>query len=877
MLNRLKGLWKQLRALVDKESLERELDEELAYHIDRETEQNVTEGMDPAEARRRAELDFRGRERYKEQVRDARWTRLVEDTVSDLRYGLRSLRKRPGFAAAAILTLALGIGGTTAVFSVVRGVLFEPLPYPDPESLVRLYAWDDEEPSVSQYVSAVHFLEYRDRTESFSDLAAIYTYQETGADLLIGDRPERVRTLEVSPGYFELLGARVVRGRTFREEEDRGQAVAVLSQQLSRRLGPDTAPVGGTIELDGTPLTVAGVVADLRDPVAGRVDVWVPEDLHGDGADVPGNHFLTVLGRLAPGVTPDRAREEMTALDRRLAELYPDVADDSHFRLVRLRDDVVAAARPTLLLLLGAVGLVLLIAVVNVANLQMVRSLGRARDTAVRAAIGAGHGRIARQSLAESLLLAAAGGLAGLALAYVGVDVLLALGAEAVPRAHEIGVDGAVLAFTAAVTIVTGLAFGTAPAVRLAGVQPATSLRDATRGTSPGRYGRARTALVTAQVALALILLFGASVLAVTVHRLLQVDLGIRTERVLTFQLNLPAGRYDEPARTGFHEALSQRLEALPQVRAAAAVQWPPASGTGFRWGTRPLTGPAVGGRESFIGGEQRIVAGDYFRVLDIPILEGRVFDDRDGPDAPGVAVISQTAADRLFPGTSAIGQRLSAAGREREVIGVVGNTANDVEGTPAPHIYHAHTQAANRRWSMTYVLATRGEPLAALPAVRGAIRDRDPILVVHEPTPLTERLGQSRSRRAFAFALTTTFAGLALTLAVIGLYGVLADVVGRRTREIGIRIALGARPRRVAGRVVRQGMGVAAAGVALGIAGALAFGRLLESLVFRTETTDPVILVAAATALVLAAAGATAFPAVKAARVSPRETLAEE
>lgn len=877
MLNRVKGLWKQLRALVDKTALERELDEELAYHIDRETEKNVAEGMAPAEARRRAELEFRGRERYKEEVRDARWTRLLEDTISDIRYGARSLRKRPGFAAAAVLTLALGIGGTTAVFSVVRGVLLEPLPYPDSERLVRLYAWADEEPSEDLYVSAVHFLGYRERAESFSDLAAIYTYQETGADLLVGDRPERVRTLEVSPGYFELLGARVVRGRTFTEDEDRGQPVAVLSERLWRRLEPDVAGVGGTVELDGTPFIVAGVVADLRDPVAGRVDVWVPEDLYGDGADVPGNHFLTVLGRLSPGVTPDRARREMAALDRRLAEVYPDVADDSHFRLVLLHDDVVAAARPTLLLLLGAVGLVLLIAAVNVANLQMVRSLGRTRDMAVRTAIGAGHGRIARQILVESLLLAAVGGLAGVALAFAGVDGLLALGADAVPRAHEIGVDGPVLAFAAAVTTLTGLAFGTAPALRLAGVQPATSLRDASRGTSSRRFARARGALVTGQVALALILLVGASVLAVSVHRLLQVDLGMRTERVLTFQLNLPAGRYDEADRTGFHEALTRRLEALPQVTHAAAVQWPPASGTGYRWGTRPLTGPAVGGRESFIGGEQRIIAGDYFAALEIPVLDGRIFDDRDGPDAPGAAVISQNAAERLFPGTSAIGQRLSAAGTEREVIGVVGNTANDVEGAPAAHIYHSHAQAANRRWAMTYVVATRDDPLAALPAVRGAIRERDPTLVMHEPAALAERLGQSRSRRAFAFGLTATFAGLALVLAVIGLYGVLSYLVGQRTREIGIRIALGARPGKVAGRVVGQGLGVTGIGLVLGMAGALAFGRLLESLVFQTEPTDPAILGAAVGALLLAAAGATLFPAVKAARVSPREALAEE
>lgn len=878
MIDRLKGWLKQLRALVDKDALERELDEELEYHIARETEKRVAEGLTPEAARREALLAFRGRERYKEAVRDARWTRVLEDALLDAGYAIRSLRRRPGFAVAAVLTLALGIGGATAVFSVVRAVLVEPLPYPDPGSLVRLYMWTEDDPSENLYVSAVHFREYRERAESFTGLATVYTYDETGVDLSVDGRAKRVRTLHVSPGYFPLLGARPLLGRTFTDEEERGQAVLVLSERLWRELGADPELVGRTLQLDGSPHAVVGVVSSLRDPIAGAVDLWRPDDFTTDGAQTPGNHYLSVLGRLAPGVTPDRARREMAALDRRLAESYPDQAEDSHFRLVPLQEDLVRPARATLLLLVGAVGLLLLIVCVNVATLQIVRSLGQARPTAVRAAIGAGRLRIARQILVESLVLAGAGGLAGVVVAFAGVEALLVLGGDVVPRAHEVGVDAGTLAIAVAATVATGLGFGIAPALRLAGVDPGQALRDAPRGSSSGRFFRTRTLLVATQVALALVLLSGASVLAVSLHRMVRVDLGFRTEGVLTFQLNLPASRYGADARAAFHDDLANRLARLPAVTGAAAVSWPPAGGVGYNWGTRPLTGPGVGRREAAIGGEQRIVAGEYFEVLEIPLLEGRVFGGPGDPATDGV-VISRSAADRLFPGTSAVGQELSAAGSERTVVGVVGDVANDVEATTAHHVYHAHVhpEVAARRWAMTYLVRTGDDPMAALPTVREAIHERDPLLVVHDPAPLADRLGQGRGQRAFAFALTAAFAGLALLLALLGVYGVLAYVVGEQRREIGIRFALGARGRQLAAQVLRRGLAMTATGLVVGIPGALVFGRLLESLVFETEPVEPAILAAVAASLLLATAFAALVPAIRAARVPPRSVLAEE
>lgn len=795
------------------------------------------------------------------------------------RVTVRGLLRSPGFTAVVVGTLALGIGGTAAVFSVVRAVLLEPLPYEQSDQLVRLYQFDEDDPGTDLYVSAPHFLAYREQASAFQDLVAIYTYEETSADLLVGERSERVRLLRVSSGYLELLRRSLVAGREFSREEETGQSVALLSERLLDRLGEDRAAPGGSVELDGTRYTVIGIVpADLEDPVAGRVDVWLPLDLHSGGAQYPGNHYLSVLGRRAAGVTPERAREEMAALDRSLGERWPDVADDGGFHLVPLHSDLVGEARPVLLLLFGAVGLVLLIACVNVANLQMVRALDRRRELAVRSALGGGRSALVRQLLLESLMLALAGGVLGVVVAVVGVDWLLTLGGDAVPRSGAVAVDGAILAFTAGVTILTGVAFGLGPALALSRASPAVTLRHAASGSSGSLgYARVRTALVTGQVALSLVLLVGASILATSLYRLTRVDLGFEPEGVLTFELNLPPGRYGPESRASFHLEMTERLEELPGIEAVGATSWLPATERGYGWGTRPLTGPRAGEDEALLGTDQRIVEGSFFEALGVPLLEGRLFDSRDGPDTPAVAVVSREVAQRLFPGTPALGQRIRMGGVERDIVGVVDEVAVRPDGSTVPTVYHSHRQYSNRLWTLTYLLAASGEPTTALPEVRRVVAEADPLLVVHGPSTLAEIVGGGRGRERFAFLLTTAFAALALTLALLGLYGVLSHVVRRRRREIGIRLALGADVRGVAGTVVAQGMLVTAAGVALGLIGSLALGRLLTSFLFRTDAADPRILLLAAMTLITAALVAASIPAVRATRVSPRTTLVEE
>ena len=881
------GIRRLFRLAVRRSDLaERDLDDELELHLALRVERLIREGRSPAAARAEAMRRFGSITDARRTLRAAsrrRETRMQfrewrDARAHDLRHALRQLALAPGFALVAVLTLALGIGGTSAVFSVVRAVLIEPLPYEQPHQLVRLYQVDVDEPAANLFVTGPHFLEYRDRVAAYQSLGALYTYAETGANLTVGDRAERVRLLRVTEGYFSVLRVQPTIGRTFTRDEETGALVAILGERLWRRLDDDQARLGGTIELDGRSFTVIGMMPDgLRDPIAGAVDVWIPEDLTTSAARFHGNHYLTVIGRLAPGVGMSRAREEMQAMDRVLAERWPDVAGDGAFRVVSLHDDLVAGARPALVLLMGAIGLVLLLACVNVANLLMVRSLGRVREMAVRSSLGASGRRIAGQLLTEALLLAAIGGVAGLGVAIVGLDVLLALGRDALPQTVEVRLDAQVLAFAAAITLVTGLVFGVVPAVRLARTSPATLLRESSRGSSAGlRFARVRGVLVIGQVALALMLLMGATVLTTSMFRLAGVDLGLRTDGMLTFELSLPAGRYDAAARASFHRRATERLASIPGVSAAAAVTSLPATGTFYQWGTRALDGPTAGAVNRMIPAEQRVVEGGYFGAFEIQLLEGRVFDDRDVAGAPEVAVVSRGLADRLFAGTSALGRRIRMGGVDREIVGIVGDVALDAEGQPAFHVYHPHAQFASRTWNLTYVVAAGRSARALVPEVRREIAALDPLLVLHRPVTLEDVLGRGRSQRQFAAVLSAVFAGLALTLAVLGLYGVLAYVVTRRRHEIAIRLALGARAWRVGGMIIGHGLLLTAFGVMLGAAGTLASGQVLASLVFRTAPTDGSILGLVIAFLTIVSALAALVPAYRAMRVPPTIAMAD-
>lgn len=868
----------------------RDVEDELEFHFAMRVDDLVRRGRSEADARAQATREFGdverirremrelGRERLRREHRASWWSALGQD----LRLAARTLRQSPGFTTVVLATLALGIGGTTAVFSVVETVLLAPLPYEEPGQLVRFYQFNEGEANpYRHYLDGPHFKELRANASAFEGVAAFYTYRETGRDLA-GDRTaRRLRVLEVSGDYFGVLKAALFRGRAFDREDEVGLRHVILSHALWRRdFGGDPDIVGETVRMSAEPYTVVGIAAEgFEDPVAGAVDAWLPLDLARSGANMLDNHYLSALARLRGGVGMEQARSELASLNHALAERWPGVAKDTLI-MVPLKEDLVGGARGTLGLLLLAVGLVLLVACVNVANLSLVRSTGRSREFAIRSALGSGGVRIARQLLVESIMLAALGGVLGLIVASVGVDVLGILGADAIPRLTDVGLNPRVLGFAALVTLATGIACGVAPAVRFAGTEPAAVLREQLRAaTGSRRLARLRTSLAVAQVSLALTLLAGAGALVLSFHRLQQVELGFRIERVLAFDVSLPSVRYDAARRAAFQEELARRLEAIPGVTAAGGTSRLPATGSQHSWGTRLIGGPRA--EETWIDAEQRIVSGHFFEALQIPIIAGRLFDARDDDAAPPRAIVSAAIARAAFPDrpvTDVIGQRIAPLGQEREIIGVVGDVALDARGTPAPTIYQAHRQYADdRNWALSHVVATASSPETIIPAVRAVIAAMDPELVAYGEAAIAKIVGRGVRRDRFALVLMSTFAALGLVLAALGLYGVLAYAVRQRTREIGIRIALGATAAHARGLVLRQAGLVVGIGVTVGLVGALALGRWLSSLVFETSPWDPRVLTATVLLLTSVAFVAAWLPARRASRVDPKTAMQEE
>ncbi len=615
---------------------------------------------------------------------------------------------------------------------------------------------------------------------------------------------------------------------------------------------------------------------DFVDPIAGDVDGWVPYNLAKDTYEE--NNSLTAVGRLRNGVGLEQGLAELATLTLPLRERWP-AARRSAIVALPLQEDLVAAARGPLHLLLLAVGLVLLVACVNVANLVLVRATGRVQEFAIRSALGSGRGRLARQLLVESLLLAGLGGLLGLDLAGLGIRLLRALGRDALPRLDEVGFDPVVLGFAVLTTAVTAVACGVAPALRLASVAPNRALHGQSRSATGTRgQGWLRNGLATAQLALALTLLVGAGVLLASFHRLLQVDLGFRVERVLTFDVNLPTIRYDAARREAFQEELARTVRTIPGVTAAGGISRLPATGSYHPWSTSIASGPLAGTTVSRSRGfniQQRIISGDLFAALEIPILAGRPFDARDVASAPLRAVVSANFARQAFPGVpfdGVVGQRITAGGRRLEIIGVVGDVALDVYGAQTLVVYHAHRQfAEDRNWALTQVVAAELPPERLIEPVRARIAAVDPELAVHRTAPMTEVVGRGTSRERFALVLMGAFAGVSLMLAALGLYGVLAYSVRQRTQEIGIRMALGATTAQVRTLVLRQAAVVVGTGLVIGIAGALVLGRWLTSLVFEISPSDPRVLLATTLLLTITGLLSAWLPARRASRVEPR------
>ncbi|HEY7878054.1 MAG TPA: ABC transporter permease [Gemmatimonadaceae bacterium] len=876
-MSALADLVTRLRSLVFRRREERELEEELRFHVDMEAERLRRAGLNDAEARRRGAITLGGVERTKEDVRDARGTRLFEELVRDLSFAVRTLARGPGFAIVVILTLAIGIGGTTAVFSAVDAVLLQPLPYQQPGRMVRLYQYFTGYPD-RNFVTPLHYLAYRQQLSSFDHIAAALTYDAVGKDIRSSDHPERIRILPVSADYFDVVRVQPAIGRAFGTDEENGAPSVILSHDLFERVFHGNASaVGRTLLMSGEPYTIVGVMpAGYVDPLADGVTAWVPLDLRpGLDAENANNHYLDVIGRLRPGISLARAQSELDAVGARIARQYTG-ARDIHAILYPLKDDVVGAANRSLELMLGAVGLVLLLVCVNVATLLLVRGSARTHEFALRVALGAGRARVLRQLFAESVVLALAGDIAGLVVARLAMSAIVALGAGSVPRLTSLSVEPRVLGFSLLIATASAVLFGFAPALRAARAQPVDALRAEGRALSGLKsHGRLRTNLVIAQVALAFVLVVGAGLLLISFHRLRSLDLGVKTNNALVFELHLPDARYDSTARARFYDDIAGRLERLPGVRAAGGISKIPASGSYHNWGTQPLTGPMVGRKDAGVGGEQRVVSGDYFRAAGIPILEGRAFDARDAAGTPLRVVVSVSAAARLFPGVDAIGQRLRTGGHDWEVIGVVPDVAVDVEGRIAAYVYHAHAQfAGDRNWSLTQIVSTTGRPEALLPIIRRTVAAMDPQLVVYRAMTLNDAIGQGASQQKFTLTVLGTFALVALGLAALGIFGALSYGVKLRSREFGVRMALGAERGAIQRLVLRQGLAVSLTGVGIGLAGAIAFSRVMASVVFHVRPLDPFVLAGAAAFIVAIGALAASVPAHRATSVDPRSIL---
>jgi predicted permease len=806
----------------------------------------------------------------------------MEILIQDLRLAFRALRRTPGFTLIAILCLALGTGATTAIYTVVSAVLLRPLPYPQPEQLVRVYEGQTTNAGFYGSVSPANFLDWQRQNTAFDELVA---YQKVSVNLQSGATPERLSAVSATGNLFGMLRVGAQIGRTFTPDEARQGAakVAVLSDAAWRsRFGADRSIVGRTITLDGEQVTVIGVMpASFVFPATSTVDIWVPRPFTSDELTQRGNHYLAVVGRLKRGTSVDAALAQMKQIAARLALEYPDADGTRTVKLYSMHDDLFGKnLRTQLYVLLGASALVLLIACVNVANLLLARGAMRRREVAVRAALGAGSSRLARQFLTESVLLSLLGAGAGLLVAYGGVRGLLALASQSIPRAHPISFDPGVFAFLVLVALATGIAFGLVPALQSARVDPRDNLADGSRGGSTGRAQRRfRGALVGAEIALSLVLLIGAALLMKAFTALANTSSGMGTDHVITFHVSVSGEGADSTAATSFYGPTLQRIAALPGVTSAGLTSLLPLQD--YWWNTSfEIEGhpPAERGKEPVA--EFRATSAGYFTALKIPILAGRNFTDHDAAGAPPVMLVNRALVERYFANEDPIGQRLKLdTALVPTIVGVVGDTRGASLGQPPmPEFYLPFQQVVG--WlptEMTFTVRTEVPPASVVPAIRQAIRAVNPSQPIFRVETMDDVVSRSLSSNRLYMWLLGTFAVIALALATAGIYGVTSYLVTQRTREMGIRLALGAPPASLRAMVVRQEAVVAVIGTAVGLLGAFAVTRLLASFLYGVSATDPVVYTVVAVLLIAIAALASYIPARRATRVDPTTALRTE
>jgi len=807
----------------------------------------------------------------------------VATLLQDIRYAVRTLAREPAFSLVALLTLALGIGANTAIFGIVNTVLLRPLPYREPDRVVVL--WSHWTNWAKTWVSAPELADYQRQARSLEHVAGFTStsFNLTGGP---GSEPLRVVAAQVQADLFDALGAQPIVGRAFTADEDRpgGPRVVVLAEGLWRsRFGSDPSVVGRTIELDAVPYTVVGVLPSaLRIPLdyASRTltQLWVPLALGPADPQERGNHGLNALARLRPGVTLAQAQAEIDTITRGFLQQYPANYDDKFgLTLVPAPLEVFGEIRPALLMLLLAVGAVLLIACANVANLLLARAESRHKEIAVRLALGAGRARIVRQLLTESMLLSLGGGLAGAALAYALTQWLVALDPLKIPRAHEITLDARVLGFAAAVSVLAAILAGVVPALQLSRTDLQPTLKEGGRDSRVAS-GRLRRVLVASQIAASVVLVAAAMLLARSFARLLDVDAGFNAERVLTLRTSLPEAAYaDSASMVRAYGEIGRRLRESPGVVAAGAITGLPLASTRGDWGIR-VEGRPGDPREN-LAADWQVATPGYFEALGTPLRAGRAFTDADTATSLGVIIVNETMATRFWPGVSAVGRRMTMGSNDRwlTVIGVVADIHHrGLDAVPRPEMYRPHAQfrygdaTASAVPTMTWAVRTVGDPRAAVGYARAAIHGVDARLGISDVATMEQVVADSTSDRRLNMLLFVLLGTLALALATIGVYGVVAYSVSQRTHEIGVRMAIGARPHDVVRLMLDQGGRLAVAGVAVGSLAALLGARLIRGLLFDVSATDPVTFVAVPLGLLAVALLASYIPARRATRVDP-------
>lgn len=879
LIPRLANLW---RNLLRRNRVEQEFTEEIQTYLEMLIEANITAGLTPEVARRAALIELGGMEQVKERVREARMGYFLETLWQDLRYGMRVLIKSPVFTTVAVVSLALGIGANTAIFSVVNGLLFRPLPYPDSQRIVHVWHTPPQEsfPGMDRFsASPANYLDWKSQSESFERMAA---YQGAGFSLSGGGDPMPITAAAVSSDFFAVLRSNASLGRTFMPEEEqpgRNQVVVLSYGLWQRAFGANPNLIGQTLTLDSQSYTVIGVMPAGFQFLHGA-ELWVPLAWDDTEKQIRSIHDYGVIARLKPNVSQAQAQAEMSAISSRLEQQYPEENKGWGAVVIPLQEDLVGDIRPALLVLFSAVGFVLLIACANVANLMLARGANRQKEIAIRIALGAARSRIVRQLLTESVLLAVVGGILGLLLANWGIELLVRLSSDNLPNHNEIGIDKWALGFTLLVSFGAGIVAGIAPAFQFSSSETNETLKQGTGRTGGSSVKKStREALVICEVALSLILLIGAGLMIRSFWKLQNVDPGFDTSNTLTMSVGLSPTKYPEPQQqAAFFDRLLEETRALPGIVYVGSTTTLPLTGNGS---TQPFS---IEGRPEQAVAEQptaktRYISPDYFRAMGIPLRQGRFFNDQDRENGVPVVIVSESMARRFWPGQDPIGKRLTPSFHlkqgSREVVGVVGDVRAGLDSDASATMYMSYKQAP--RPYMTIVARTATDPQNFIQPISKAIYTVDKEQALWDVRTMEQVLAASVSGRRFNMTLLLAFAVLALVLAAVGVYGVMNYSVMLRRRELGIRIALGARAIDVLRLVLGHGLTLTLIGVGVGLLGAYGLTRLMASLLYGVPATDSLTFVSVSSVLIVVGLLASYLPARRATKVDPMIALRSE